>query len=106
MISVVEKGIRAEICYAIHQYLKANNKYMKDYGENEESSQLKYWDVSNLQGWAVSQMLPATGFEWVKETSQFNEDFIESYNEEGDEGCFLEVDVQYSKKLHKLRNDL
>ena len=26
---MVEKGIRGEICHAIHQYAKANNKYMK-----------------------------------------------------------------------------
>ena len=33
--------------------------------------------------------------ECIKDTSQFNEDFITSYNEENDEGYFLEVDVQY-----------
>ena len=40
------------------------------------------------------------------ETSQFNENFIKSYNEESDEGCFFEVDVQYLEKLHGLHNDL
>ena len=39
-----------------------------------------------------------------KDTSQFNEDFIKNYNEERDEGYFIEVDVQYLEKL--LRNDL
>ena len=29
MLLIVEKGIRGEICYAIHQYAKANSKYMK-----------------------------------------------------------------------------
>ena len=38
--------------------------------------------------------------------TKFNEDFIKSYNEENDEGYFLEVDVQYFKKLHELLNDL
>ena len=37
---------------------------------------------------------------------QFNEDFIKSYNQEGQEGYFLEVDVQYPEKLHDLHNDL
>ena len=41
-----------------------------------------------------------------EETSQFNEDFIKNYKEESDKGYFLEVDVQYSKKLHELHNDL
>ena len=40
------------------------------------------------------------------ETSQFNENFIKSYNEESDEGYFFEVDVQYLEKLHGLHNDL
>ena len=44
--------------------------------------------------------------QWIEDTSQFNEDFIKNYNEEADEGCFLEVDVQYPEKLHQLHNDL
>ena len=50
------------------------------------------------------QKLPANGFQWIKYTFQFNEDFIKSYNEETDEGYFL--DVQYPKKLHEIHNDL
>ena len=30
MLSMAEKGIRDGICQAIHRYVKANNKYMKD----------------------------------------------------------------------------
>ena len=52
------------------------------------------------------QKLSVSNFEWIKDTSQFNEDFIKNYNEESDEGYFLEGDVQYSKKLHELHNDL
>ena len=51
-------------------------------------------------------MFPVNNFEWVKDTSQLNEDFIKSYNEENDEGYFLEVDVQYLEKVHGFRNDL
>ena len=39
-------------------------------------------------------------FKWIKDTSQFNEGFIKNYNQESDEGCFLEVDVQYLEKLN------
>ena len=31
---------------------------------------------------------------------------MKSYKDESDEGYFLEVDVQYPKNLHNLRNDL
>ena len=44
--------------------------------------------------------------EWIKDTSQFNEDFIKNCNEEIDEGYFLVADVQYLLKLHELHNDL
>ena len=52
------------------------------------------------------QKLPVNNFEWIKDTSQFNENFIKNYNEESDEGYFLEFDVQYLEKLHELPNDL
>ena len=47
MLLMIEKDIRAETCDATHRYAKANNKYMKDYDENKESSFLNYWDVNN-----------------------------------------------------------
>ena len=31
---------------------------------------------------------------------------IKKYNEENDEGYFLEVDVHYLEKLHEVHNDL
>ena len=54
----------------------------------------------------MSLKLPVSNFEWIKDVSQFNEDFIKNYKEEIDERYFLEVDVQYPEKLHKLHNDL
>ena len=107
LLLMIEKGIRGGgICHAIHQYVKANNKDMKDYDKDKESSYLKYWDVNNLYGWTMSQKPPVNNFEWIEDTSQFNEDFTKNYNDEGDEGYFLEVDVQYHEKLHELYNDL
>ena len=55
---------------------------------------------------AMSQKVPINNFDWVKDTSQFNEDLIKNYNEKSDEGYFLEVDIQYPENLHNLRNDL
>ena len=36
MLLIVKKGIRGAICYAIHMYAKAINKYMKGYDKNKE----------------------------------------------------------------------
>ena len=38
MLWMIEKGIRRGICHSIYQYAKANNKYLKDYDKNKESS--------------------------------------------------------------------
>ena len=54
----------------------------------------------------MSLKVPVNNFEQIEDTFQFNEDFIKNYNEERDEGYFLEVDVQYPKKLHELDIDL
>ena len=42
----------------------------------------------------MSQKLPVNNSKWIKATFQFNEDFIKGYNEENDEGYFLEINVQ------------
>ena len=44
------KGIRDGTYHTIYQYVKANNKYMKNHNENKKSLYFKYWDVNNLYG--------------------------------------------------------
>ena len=77
---------------------------MKDYDKNKVSPHLKYWNVDNLYGWAMSQKLPVNKLEWIEDTSNFNEDFINYYNEESGKQYFLKVDVQYHEKLHELHD--
>ena len=66
MILMIEKGIRGGISLATHRYAKVNNKYMKNYGKNIESSYMQYLDANNLYGWAMSQKLPVKDFKWIK----------------------------------------
>ena len=75
---MVEKGIRAGICHSISRYAKANNKFMKDYDKNKELSYFQYWNVNNLYGCAMLQKFPLNNFEWIKDSSQFKEDFIKN----------------------------
>ena len=84
---MVKKGIRDGICHLINQYLK-------------------YQDVNNLFGRAISQKLTVGSFEQFKNTSELNKDFIKNYNKDTDEGYFFEVDVKYPKRLHKFHDDL
>ena len=48
---------------------------MKDYDKNKTSSYLKYLDVNNLYDQAMSENLLVNNFEWIEDTSQFNEGF-------------------------------
>ena len=47
MLVIVEKVIRGRICHAVHQYVKADNKYMKKYDKNKESLYLRSWNINN-----------------------------------------------------------
>ena len=89
MLLTVEKVIIVGICHSINRYATPNNKYMKDYNKNKESSYLSKSDENNLYGWVMSQKLTVNGFELVEDISQ---------------RYFLEVDVQCLEKLHVLHN--
>ena len=69
---MIEKGIRGGIFQATHRHAKANNKYMKNYNKNIESSYIKYLDASNLYGWAMSQKLPVNDLKWIKKENYQN----------------------------------
>ena len=108
MLLMVEEGIRAGICHSIHRYVKAKNKYMKNYNKDEESSYIQYLDANNLYGWAISKKLPVKGFRWLDsdKINETNEEFIKNYNENDNKGYIIEVDVRYPKRLHELHSDL
>ena len=102
MLLMFERGIRGGITQAFHRYATANNPYMGEkFNPNESTCFLQYLDANNLYGWAMSQLLPTGGFKWVS---------IDP-NEIGelarcDKGYLLEVNVSYPKELHDSHNDL
>ena len=107
MLLMVEEGIRCGICHSIQRYAKANNKYMKSYNTNEESSYIQYLDANNLYGWAMSKKLPKNRFRWLDTAEHvINEEFIKNYNENDNKCYIFEVDVKYPKRLHELHSDL
>ena len=53
MLMMVEKEIRGGMCNAVYRYAKTNNKCMRNYDENIESSFLEYTDANNLYGWPM-----------------------------------------------------
>ena len=102
---MVEEGIRGGMCHAIHRYAKVNNRYIKNHGEDEESSYIQDSDASNLYGWNLSQKLPVGGFEWTEDVSKIEEYYIKNYDEDGDIDYVCNVDIEYPKELHNLRSN-
>ena len=100
----IEKGRRSGISYIATIHSKANNKYMECYDSDKESKFIMYLDVNNLYGWAMSQYLAHSGFNWLnqKEISDF---CLNSISENRFVGYILEVDLEYPTELHELHDD-
>ena len=62
MLLMIEKGIKGGICHPIHRYVKASNKYIKNY----DYLNYVYLGANNLYGWAMSQTFLVDGFKWKK----------------------------------------
>ena len=58
------KGIRGGMCNAVCKYVKANNKYMKNYDNTKESVYSMYVDANKLYGWVMCEKLPIDDFKW------------------------------------------
>ena len=97
-----ERGVRGGVSMITKRYAKANNKYMgSDYDLTKPSIYLPYLDANNLYGWAMSQLLPVSGFRWLTE-----EEILEMTTDHSKiQSCHLEVDLEYPSHLHDLHND-
>ena len=100
----IEKGMCGGIYYIAKRYCKANNKYVKSYDENKNSTFIMYWDVNNLYGWVMTQYLPYDGFERMSE-EEISEINFHLGTGDSNEGYILEVDLEYSSDLDDLHSD-
>ena len=51
------------------KYCKANNKYLNNYNEKENSSYIMYLIANNLYGLSMSTDLPYKDFKWSEDLS-------------------------------------
>ena len=66
MYQIIQPNIRGGIYHASGRYARSNNIYMGAlYRPDEHESFIMYIDATNLYGWAMSQKLPFSDFEWL-----------------------------------------
>ena len=110
MLMMFERGIRGGITHISKRYEEANNKYMKNYNPDVESTFIQYLDANNLYGWAMSQNLPTHGFRWMSNiTKEQVMEILEKANHSmlntGKKGYIFEVDLEYPEHLWDSHND-
>lgn len=98
-IAFVKSSIRGGISQCSNRYAKANNPHMKTFDSNDLISYLIYLDANNLYGWAMSQYLPLSNFEWEDPYVNYNVPIT------SDIGYILEVDLEYPDSLHDAHSD-
>ena len=99
MVLMTKKGIRGGLTQVIRKHGIANNNYLSDYDSSKKRTYLQYLDANNLHCYDMTKKLPLNGYKWA-DTAIFTDDFIKNYNDIGDKGYLLEVDVAYPKELH------
>ena len=95
MYLFVERAKRGGMSFIGHRYAKANNKYMKSFNPEKESSYLMYFDANSLYSWAMCRPLPVGKFKWIevkKKNKYMNQMLSErKYN------FFVECDINIQK---------
>ena len=105
MVLMVEKGICGRLTQIVKRHAVANHKYLPGYDDSKKSVFLQYLDANNLYGYAMGRKLPLDGYKWDN-SDKFTSDFVKNYDDNGDKGYLLEVDVYYPKDLLSAHGDL
>lgn len=105
MVHFLQKNIRGGFSGVIKRFAEANNPYIPSrYNKSEPTKYIMYWDANNLYGYALSQCLPISDFQWLSqdEINNFN---LHEIPFDSERGFILEVDIQYPKDLHEEHNN-
>ena len=78
--------------FLFYRYAKANHAGVDDHNPNSPNTHLIYLDANNLYGWAMSQHLPTSNFQWLT-PEQIESLDINSITEDNERGYILEVDL-------------
>ena len=104
MVLMTEKGIRGGLTQVVKKHAVANNKYLPNCDSTKKVTHLQYLDANNLYGYAMNKKLPLDSYEWDN-VEKFDRDFIKNYDDNGDKGYLLEVDVEHPSELRSAHED-
>jgi hypothetical protein len=105
MFNMIHQNLRGGVAMISKRRGTANNKYMKQHFDPKKPSKyLLYVDANNLYGWAMSQRLPDSKFEWIDEKEWESLDWL-TQTAEQDHGYIVECDLGYPDELHDIHSD-
>lgn len=87
----IEMGLRGGISIISKHFAKANNPQCTDYDSSKPNNWIMYLDANNQYGWAMMQMLPVGGFQWV----DISIHQLLATPDDGNDGYVVEVDIEY-----------
>ena len=101
IFSMIEEQKRGGLCFVgSKRYAKANNKYLgADHDETKPDSFIPYWDMNNLYGCAMIDLLPSGGHELLE---QFDINEILVNPDDSSVGYLLRVDMIFPDDKHEL----
>ena len=96
-----EESKRGGVPLAMKRYMKANNKFMKDYDPEKPDVFIEYLDKNGLYTSILAGPLPFSKFRWLteEEIGEMMEDHTKIRS------CTLKVDLEYPKELHDIHNE-
>ncbi len=101
MYTFIEESIRGGVSMCPGRYAKANHEFLDDYNPNELSKYILYLDANNLYGFAMSEFLPFSDYEWVSASSVNLMDIPADFPF----GYIFEVDGYFPDDVHEHLSD-
>jgi len=106
MYEMISSGIRGGICMISQRHSKANHKDMGAlYNPDLPKKSIVYFDANNLYGYAMSQPLPDSNFQWVPPECHPTVQQILNLAVDDQRGFVFECDLRYPDHLHQLHNE-
>lgn len=84
------------------RHVVANNSYMKNYDDTQESNYLIHLDANNLYGWAMSESLP---YDDVTIINNVKIEDVLTTTDDNDIGYIIELDFESLNEIHDKLNE-